>query len=381
MVKTQPQILQDLMADFLANQNLVTYAGIDGVARAIMFAVSNVIAESWNDLTQATRKAFVETAQASDLDTIGARMGLTRNGATQSSAVLIFSGTVGTIIPAMTLIKSNISQAQFQTQIAITLGTANPSIQEPVGDNTIGDIVIAESVTLGSVSKVGVGELTQFVVPIAGVTVTNLLPSIGGLDAETDDLFRQRILNQIAILNQGTQIFYQTLAQNADTSVYSSFAQYNQTNLGTDLYLVKNSFAQYTSTQLTTIATAVYNAQRALSPVNCFNITPTGVSIGFAFQRDNSVPINTIYASLATQIASYINSKFGFGVTIRYQDILDIIIDTTGILNLNLPSFILNGLQTDLICGGLSVPRLIGLSISDGTTTINNTINQILVTP
>ncbi len=378
MIKTQGQILADLIADFIAAQDKITYTGIDGTARGMLFANSNILAEIWNDLTQAGRKAFVDTSQGNDLDNLGARLGLTRRGAAQSSAVLLFTGTIGTVIPINTIVKSNQTGTQYQTTAAITIGTANPNIQEPMTAPSIGDIVIAESINSGNKTKAGVGELTQFQTPIAGVTVTNPFPSSGGSDAETDDQFRQRIMNYIATLSQGTQAFYEALAQAADNTVYTALATYDNVNLGTKIYLIKSSFASFSNTDLTNIASVIYDKQRALMPVSCLNAGIQGIVVAFDYERDTTILQSTIYTDIANQIANYIMNNFGFGATIKYQDILDIIINAAGVRKLNLASLTVNGLNTDIICGSNYVPRFTSLSMNDGITTITNSINQVI---
>ncbi len=378
MIKSQEQILSDLIADFIASQNKVTYSGIDGVARAILFADSNIKSEIWNDLSQSVRKAFVDTAKGSDLDTLGRRVGLPRNGATQNSAVLIFNGPNGSIIPINTIVKSNQTGTQYQTTEAVTIGYMNPAIQQPITAPSIADIVVAESLDFGSKTKVGVGELTQFQTPIAGVTVTNPFPSSGGGDAESDDQYRKRIITYIATMNQGTQAFYEALAQVADNTVYAALAQYDQINLGTLLYLIKNSYASYSNLQLATIGNAIYTKQRALMPVMCVNAGILANVVAFTYERDSTVSQSTIYSDLASQLANYVQNNFGFGAVIKYQDILDMIISTNGVKRLNIASLTLNGLVADAICSATQVPRLTGLSLNDGISTITNSIYQVI---
>lgn len=375
-IKTQPQILQDMSADFLANQSKVTYLGPDGVARAILASVSNISAEIWNDLIQSIRKAFVETAEGADLDTLGNRMGLARGSASKSSVPVLINGPTGTVISTGTIIKSNISGVQYQTKSDITLGTNNPSLVRPLSSSILGDVVTAESIDTGSKTSVNVNELTQLQTPITGVTVTNLVPSSGGVDAEDDVQYRIRILNQIAILNQGTKKFYQALAQAADNTVYSSRAIFDPTNLGTKIYLVKNSFASYNSGELVTIQNYIYDNQRALSPVTCLNATKRGIDIYVPFTRDPKVLFSTILSNMASQIANYIQDIFDFGAKIVYDEVLDIVLNINGILNVDTTKFTMNLGQEDVVCDALEVPKFTSLNITDGDQTQNVTLTS-----
>lgn len=366
-MKTAGEILKDLIADLIAATNKITYFGKDGVARGMLHAVAHALSELWNSLYQTKRKIFVETAEGADLDLIATRHGLTRRTATKASVVLIFNGLDDTVIPANTIVRSNLSSEQFETKAAITLGDQNPSIERPVTANTLADIVIAESINTGSKTQVNVKELTQLQVPIAGVSVTNLVPSKGGLDAEADDQLRSRIMSRIAILNQGTQAFYEALAQEAEATVFRAKAAYSPNDLGVKLYLIKDSFGTYTGPELTAIASAVYDKARALSPVTCENASIKSVEILFSYERNSAVTQATIFSSIASSIANYIESVFDFAAKVEYQQILNIIIDTPGVTKLYVNTLKVNGMQDDVLCSTYQVPRFTLLGINDGT--------------
>lgn len=366
-MKTAKEILKDLTADMIAATEKVTYFGKDGVIRAMFHALANTLSDIWNDLYQTRRKIFVDTSEGDDLDLLGSRRGITRKTASKSSVVLLINGPAGTIIPSNTIVKSAVSQVQYKTLNGITLGTRNPNLLRPVESEILGDIVLAESLTTGSTSAVGVRELTQFETPIPDVTVTNLTPSVGGLDEETDEEYRARIKDYVALLNQGTQLFYETLAKETEPTVLKAKALYDPLKGGTKLYLVKNSFAEYSSGELTAIASSIYNGQRACSPVTCYNVTYLPITVSFTYERDSDYTQDSIYTAIAEGISEYVVSKFGFAAELEYQDILNIIIDTPGVEKLNLNSLTVNGKKKDIVCGSLEVPRFAVLSMNDET--------------
>jgi len=364
-MKTVKTILADMISDVISATSKVTYFGKDGVARGILHAVSNTLGEIWNDLYQTKRQIFTETAEGADLDLIAARSGMSRLASTKSSAIVLFNGPSGTVIPINTIVQSPLSGAQYKTLAEIILGAANPNIQRPILEYSIGDAVISESLDSGSKSQVNANELTQLSTPVTGVTVTNHSASWGGKDNETDIELRDRITNEISILNQGTQLFYETLSQNAEATVYLSKAFYNPVSTGVDIYLVKKSFAIYTQTELDAIASSVYDNQRALSGVKCFNAVITGIEVSFSYKRDTSITQGTVFASVSNKIAELIRENFDFAATIKYQDILNIVIDTPGV-QLNVPTLLVNNRSTDVVLAEKHVPRFVSLTINDG---------------
>lgn len=377
-MKTNKTILQDMSQSLIAENSKLTYLGQDGVIRALLNAPAGAISEVWNDLYQVKRQMFVETSSGSDLDAIASRNNMTRRSAAKSSVVLVFNGPASTVIASGTLVKSNLSGVIYETKSAIILGDQNPDIERPVLNNSIGDVVIAESTTTGKNSSVSSNELTQMVTPIANVTVTNLVGSVGGADAETDEQLRTRIINQISILNQGTALFYETLAKDQDSTIVAAKAIFDVSNMGTKLYLVKNSYATIDQGTLDTIASGIYDNQRALSPINCYNATVQSIEVSFSYSRITGYTHADIVKSITEDIAALIETNFGFGALIKYQDILNIIIDTPGV-DLTVGSFRLNNAQGNVSCGNLAVPRFTALTASDGTTSTSLSIEQNII--
>jgi uncharacterized phage protein gp47/JayE len=378
-MKTRSQILDDLQTDTVANTSLLTFFGLSSVIRAIHSAISYVFCEIWYDLFQADRNAHVQTAVGDSLVTEAGREGTIKRGATNSSVVLVLNGTAGIDIPQGTIIKSNVNGAQYQTCNDLVLGQ-NPTLQRPLYSNILGDIVLAESVKTGSGTKVNAGELTIFATPIAGVTVTNLVPSVGGEDGETDEEFRARILSTVSILNQGTQAFYKQLCTQANDNVLQTLAVFNPANNGVNLYVVKRSLATFTDTERQAIATYVYPLQRALQPITVYNAQIQTIDIEAYLEIATGFTSGTVNANLAVAISNVINnSVYGFKSTIAYYDLLVAVTAVPGIKSIS--TFLVNNAKDDVLCGTFAVPQFTTLNYhdqnSDETTAIQ--VNYIIL--
>lgn len=377
-MKTKKDILQKLITDFTNEQNEVTYLGKPGSARALLNAIAGLAFEMWNDIYQFIRRIWATTSTGTDLDDVGTRKGLTRKAVAKSSAVAIFNGPAGTVILTGTIIKSSISGVQYQTKTDITLGANNPNLPRPIFSNALGDFAIVESLLAGSSTKVSAGELTVFATPITGVTVTNLVPSAGGEDAETDDQFRDRIIKQVDILNQGTNDFYASLAKGANSDILLALPIANPSNGGVNIYVAKNSLALFTSEELTAIANYIYSKQRALNTILCYNAIYKSVEISCSIRIRPGSSFNTIYTLIATKISDYINlERMGFGANIGYYKMLEIITDVPDVIDIDANLLLLNGITDDIQCANNELPKFSYLSVKDQTNLKAEDVQQV----
>ncbi len=366
-MKTQKEILADLIADTVSQEeNKITNFGKEGVLRGLYSSISLAIAEAYNNQVQAKRAAHVQTAVREDLDFIALKeAGLKRRGASKSSVVLLFEGEAGTVIPKGTQIKSNSdSNLFYQTVEDLTL-TKNSDLKRPLQDNTLGDTVIAESLNEGSKTRVSPNELQVFATPINGVeAVTNLFPSVGGLEEETDDQFRIRIYNQAELYSHGTQGFYKALAIEADKTVLRSKAVYNHLKGSCDLYLIKNSLASYSETELKAIADYVYSKQRALSPVFVYNGEQTPIEIDIYCSLKKGVDFESLFTKTAIIISDFINPmNLSFGAEIVHYDLLKRVMLIEEFREVT--SLLINTLEQNVKATKYGIPVLTKLAIHD----------------
>ncbi len=141
------------------------------------------------------RQVLPDTAEAASLDRHAAIWGLTRRGAGRAVGNVTVAGTSGSEIPAGAILRRQDGvEYRVTADGAGTLG----------GGGTL--TVEVEAVEPGDAGNAAEGVVLTFVSPIAGVTsaTTVLAPGIAdGVDAETDDALRTRILARIASPPQG----------------------------------------------------------------------------------------------------------------------------------------------------------------------------------
>ena len=129
---------------------------------------------------------LLDTAEGEYLDRKALDYNETRNPAAASVGNLLFTGEPGTVIPLGTEVLYLYGTRVFETTAAAQINTE--------GYCEVG----AKCQTAGTVGNVAIGTITALRTAISGVaSVTNTAPFGGGAEAESDESFRNRVLEKI----------------------------------------------------------------------------------------------------------------------------------------------------------------------------------------
>lgn len=124
---------------------------------------------------------FVDQAEGTSLDQLGANYSVKRNPAQAATVTLQFTGDPGTVIPEGT-VYSTADTIEFEMIDTVTIGDDGTGSGE--ADCTVED-------ETGNVAANTIVAMTE---NVSGVTaVTNPAPAVGGVSLEADDSYRQRI--------------------------------------------------------------------------------------------------------------------------------------------------------------------------------------------
>ena len=129
---------------------------------------------------------LLDTAEGEYLDRKALDYNETRNPAAASVGNLLFTGEPGTVIPLGTEVLYLYGTRVFETTAAAQINTE--------GYCEVG----AKCQTAGTMGNVAIGTITALRTAISGVaSVTNTAPFGGGAEAESDESFRNRVLEKI----------------------------------------------------------------------------------------------------------------------------------------------------------------------------------------
>lgn len=142
-------------------------------------------------IPEALRAMFPMWAQGQMLDMHAANRGMERKAAQTAHVQVVFTGTEGAKAPRGTVVST--LPASDEQSIAFTT----------LEDCTISDgeaRVEAEALTAGLTGNVAAGSICRLDAPVSGITsVNNPQAAQGGVDEESDELLRQRIVEFDAV--------------------------------------------------------------------------------------------------------------------------------------------------------------------------------------
>lgn len=144
------------------------------------------LAQLYIELGLLHRVGFVATMYGAYLDLRASEWGLERKPATQATGTLTLMGTAGVVIPAGT---------RFRTKSGIEFELVTDAGIDAGGTGT-GGIRAVEAGTTGNVMA---GAITEIPVAIQGLqSVMNNEATTGGVDIESDDVLRERLLERMS---------------------------------------------------------------------------------------------------------------------------------------------------------------------------------------
>lgn len=139
-----------------------------------------------NYLDWIARQAIPDTADAENLDNWGGVWGVTRTSSSKAEGGVTFTGTNGTTIPAGTELQRSDGSLFITTADAtISAGTATAATEAQTG---------------GEDGNSAAGVAMRLVTPIEGVSSSGTVSAggiVGGVDPESDDGYRARIIARI----------------------------------------------------------------------------------------------------------------------------------------------------------------------------------------
>lgn len=234
-IRSVNEIIQSLVDYFrLAQPDLDTKAGT--VARDLVIdGPANQLSLLYEELSGVSDQQSLRLVAGSDLDKLAKNFGLTRKSATPASgvALLTFSSINApiNINSGDSIIASNGLSYIVQNGISVTPALTNfyqsvaAKFQNDLDFVGIQDTFAVEVTVKATTSGISgnLGKYSLIRTNISGVSnVTNVNPFTGGGDAETDAIFRDRVLSVFSGSSVGTALGYKNTAL-ATTGVIDAF--------------------------------------------------------------------------------------------------------------------------------------------------------------
>jgi uncharacterized phage protein gp47/JayE len=210
-LRTFGMLVQSMAAAVQASVTQLLDLTAGSTLRAVLEANASIgLWMQWLIL-QVLRTTRAASSDGADLDTWMADLTLTRLPAVAATGTVTlsrFTPGMSALIPTGALVRT----ADGTQTFAVTADTSHPSWSAPNNGYVVSDAIASLDVpvtaqTTGSVGNVQVGTISMLASAIPGIdSVNNASAFQNGLDAESDDSFRNRFRNFIASRSRATPL-------------------------------------------------------------------------------------------------------------------------------------------------------------------------------
>lgn len=290
--------------------------------------------EVYNLSLSTFRKVFFATAEGSDLDNLAYdRFRLTRQSAVRSVGQITLSRlntSAGNVsIPAYSVFTTD---ADNEGNV-YRFRTTAPSLMTGLSLTAT-----VEAVEAGSSGNISVGEIVNVETALtdSSITVTNSAAMSGGTDAETDDDFRQRIVDYFINLRRGTVA---ALEYGARSIAGINFATVSEDNIASgivDVYVgdVNNTA---NNTLLVAVANELENWRAAGIAVSVHAVSTTATSVDLTMTYESGADQTSIQEDIISAITTYANT-LEIGETLYLSQLYKIVAATDGVVDVEITS-------------------------------------------
>ena len=307
----------------------------------LIAAFASELESFYQALDQVALQVYPQTATDDYLDAIAESHGVERTAASSATVDVQFTGTVGTIIPAGTRGSTLLESASlgepvfFQTINAVTMSAAT-------------QLVACVCTQTGNVGNVSANSIIRLEDPIVGVTaVTNLDPSTGGSEEQTDDELRVSLLERLRLgRGAGTEADYQDAAL-AVTGVGTVVVEPLWAGNGTVRVIVMDASSSPVASSVLGAATT---AIAAVTPVGAAVtvVTPATVTLNVAADVTLAAGYaNTDVQSAIEEAAAAYFASVAPGALIYLSELLAVIVQIDGVIDVSYANLQINAVNAN----------------------------------
>ena len=340
---TQPEsitTLKQLFTEILLNKtSRVSDVSDNSVLNATAFGVAKVAQKALKDIAIVEAKLFPDNATGTFLDQAADLYGVSaRRTATGSSTFLRIIAQAGTVYIAGTNNFVNNNGIIFELSEDFTV---------PADGFGYAQVRSVDTGVITNVDPASVVTVTP--VPVGHEAVTNEYIATGGADAESDEVFRQRIKNNTNILSVGTLEYFNQLFQNQDARILRTFNLGTNENGMRNLAIVTQNGENLTASELDTLLQntseffPITDLNRfgdiigiELVNVEWYGVNYDGVTrttgIDFRVELDDGADADLVRKNIQINISKYLDFRFWQpNQLVEWDTLLRIVQDTTGV--------------------------------------------------
>ena len=256
-----------------------------------------------NNVNWLKNQMFAQTAVGEQLDYLALERGIYRKSAVNSSGTIKFMREVALDydleIPTGTICATNgINSIRVKTIEDTVLRAGELSVA-----------VAAQSEIGGASQNVGIGSIKIMITPPAGITsVTNEVAFVGGIDAESDEELRERLIDSYKNISNGTNsAFYKAHVLKYD-GIYSASVVAKERGVGTVVIYVAAKGGVPSDNLVSEIQNEISAIRELNVDVKVNKATTVEISVAVDVTVKTGYSFDEIKAQCNTKITEYFNS-------------------------------------------------------------------------
>ncbi|MBE6824874.1 MAG: baseplate J/gp47 family protein [Ruminococcaceae bacterium] len=298
----------------------------------IMLRLKVLSAEVYNNLVAQEflkRQMFATTATGEFLDKHALERGLERKPAVKATGTVTFWADQALIndiwIPQGVVVSTNGPDVKkFVTTEVALLNKNEVSVMVPV-----------EACEGGEDYNVLASTVTVLVTPPVGITsVTNKKAFTGGLNAESDEELRERVLYSYRDISNGTnEVYYRRLAQSVSGVYSASVASLQRGNGTIDVY-ISGKGAKAGSTVVSAVQKLIDENREINVDVKVSEAIISNVSYTLEIEVEDGYSFSAVLAKVKQKLSEYVMS-LGIAKPILLSHLGDVVYHTQGVKNYN----------------------------------------------
>ena len=306
--------------------------------------VSGVAYEIWKTyqgLNAVIPIAFVDETSGEYIDKRAAEYGITRKAGTKASAVLLFTGTNGTVIPQGKVFLTS-EGMQFVTTKAVTIAEGSASVE-------------ASASEAGEEYNVGAGEITLQIVSLNGLSAVTNEAAVGGSDPETDSALVKRLYDYLKRpATSGNASHYKQWALAVD-GVGAAKVTPLWDGPGTVKVLIVGDDNGPVDSAITAKCAAAIEANRPIgATVTVMSAQGLSINVSAAVNVDATTTLAKVKEAFTDALGKYLREIAFEKYTLVFNRVAYMLLDIPGVIDYT--SLTLNGQTGNVLIGDNQVP-------------------------
>lgn len=325
------QLKQIFIESLLGKTNEVTKISEGSVLNGVAYGVGKLGQKVLKDVAVVEAHLFPDSAYGVYLDKLADLRGVApRLGATKSSTYMLLRGDAGTIYTIGTHVFSGNNGVDFNLEDNITLNAFGYAYAK-VSSSTTGANTNVDGATLNKVTPVPAGH--KFCV--------NEYASLGGTDAEDDELFRKRIKEEINLLARDTLSYLEQVLRKINASVLRCYNYGLDNNGDLNIAIAHVSGADFTVPELNQfiVLGEKYFSMNELRPssannsygIKFVNVVYFPIDVSFRVDIDNTYDVDEVRKNIQIAMSKLFDYRFWDSDLVEWVDLLNAVRNTAGV--------------------------------------------------